>query len=105
MTKHRIISLHSIEIQLYKHKSTSILSFNLSSHNFFLFRNRLTAIAPFALSVDITSRLFAVSHDAKYIFSGAHWDRSLHIYAISKTHSNHSITRRTDIITCLTLDA
>ncbi|CAF1245717.1 unnamed protein product [Adineta ricciae] len=88
--------------------------YDKTSNNFFTFdrdptlqtqKNRLTTIAPFALSIDITSRLFAVSHDAKYIFSGAHWDRSLRTYSISKTKSIHSITRHTDIITCLTLDS
>ncbi|UJR35190.1 hypothetical protein I4U23_027957 [Adineta vaga] len=88
--------------------------YDKSSNNFFTFdrdpslqtqRNRLTTIAPFSLSIDITSRLFAISHDAKLIFSGAHWDRSLRTYSITKNKTIHSIIRHTDIITCLILDS
>jgi len=55
--------------------------------------------------LEITSRLFAVSHDAKFIFSGGHWDWSLRVYSLLKSKMISSIIHHTDIITCLTLDS
>jgi WD40 repeat protein len=72
---------------------------------FHFYRNRLTATAPFSPSIDVSSRLFAVSHDAKYVFSGGHWDFSLRIYSLFKSKTISSIIRHTDLITCLTLDS
>lgn len=68
----------------------------------FLHRNRLTLFSP---SISLTSRLFALSHDGKYIFSGGHWDSSLRVYSLSKSKTIHSIIRHTGIITCLSLDS
>jgi WD40 repeat protein len=79
---------------------------SLFSNTFFIFlRNRVTTTAPFSPSINATSSLFAVSHDAKYIFSGGHWDCSLRIYSLLKTKTISSNVRHTDIITCLTLDS
>ncbi|CAF3646804.1 unnamed protein product [Adineta steineri] len=88
--------------------------YDRSSNNFFTFerdptllseRNRLNTTAPFSPSIDINTRLFAVSHDAKFIYSGAHWDWSLRTYSITKAKTINSIVHHTDIITCLTLDS
>ncbi|CAF1645800.1 unnamed protein product [Adineta steineri] len=88
--------------------------YDRSSNNFFTFerdptllseRNRLNTTAPFSPSIDINSRLFAVSHDAKFIYSGAHWDWSLRTYSITKAKTINSVVHHTDIITCLTLDS
>ncbi len=65
----------------------------------------MTAIAPFSPSIDITSRLFALSHDGKFIFSGGHWDWSLRIYSLLKSKTINSLIRHRDIITCLALDS
>ncbi|CAF3875004.1 unnamed protein product, partial [Rotaria sp. Silwood1] len=89
-------------------------SYNKSSDNLFTFerditlqleKNRLTTIVPFSSSINITSRLFALSHDGKFIFSGGHWDWSLCIYSLTKSKTISSIIHHTDIITCLSLDS
>jgi WD40 repeat protein len=69
------------------------------------FRNRLTTISPFSPLIDINSRLFTVSHDGKFLFSGGHWDRSLRIYSLLKSKTIYSIIHHTDVITCLALDS
>ena len=69
------------------------------------FSNRYIIAAPFSPSLQITSRLFAVSHDAKFIFSGGHWDWSLRVYSLFKSKIISSIIYHTDVITCLTLDS
>ena len=53
----------------------------------------------------LSGKLFVVSHDAKYIFSGGHWDNSLQTYSISKTKTVSIVIRHIDTITCLSLDA
>ena len=68
-------------------------------------RNLLATNAPFSPSIQLNARLFAVSHDAKYIFSGGHWDWSLCVYCLVKWETIGSIIYHTDIITCLTLDS
>jgi len=88
--------------------------YDKSLSNFFTFerdptlqteRNRHIIAAPFFPSLEITSRLFAVSHDAKFVFSGGHWDWSLRVYSLLKSKMISSIIHHTDIITCLTLDS
>ncbi|CAF1147923.1 unnamed protein product [Rotaria sordida] len=68
-------------------------------------RNRHIIAAPFAPSLEINSHLFAVSHDAKFVFSGGHWDWSLRVYSLLKSKMVGSLIHHTDIITCLTLDS
>ena len=53
----------------------------------------------------LSGKLFVVSHDAKYIFSGGHWDNSLQTFSISKTKTVSIVIRHIDTITCLSLDA
>ena len=65
----------------------------------------MTTVSPFSPGIDIDSRLFAVSHDGKFIFSGGHWDRSLRIYSLLKSKPIYSIIHHTDVITCLALDS
>ena len=69
------------------------------------FRNRLTETVPFLPSLEITSRLFAVSHDGKFIFSGGHWDSSLCIYSLVKSKSISSYIHHSNVITCVALDS
>ncbi len=71
----------------------------------FSFSSRHIIAAPFSPSLEITARLFAVSHDAKFVFSGGHWDWSLRVYSLLKSKIITSIIHHTDIITCLTLDS
>jgi WD40 repeat protein len=70
-----------------------------------LFSNRHILGAPFSPSLELKSRLFAVSHDARFVFSGGHWDWSLRVYSLIKSKIITSIVHHTDIITCLTLDS
>jgi len=88
--------------------------YDKSLSNFFTFerdptlqteRSRHIIAAPFSPSIDIKSRLFAVSHDAKFIFSGGHWDWSLRVYSLLKSKMITSIIHHTDVITCLALDS
>lgn len=51
------------------------------------------------------SHLFAASHDAKYVFSGGHWDWSLRVYSLIKSKMINSLIHHSDIITCLALDS
>ncbi|CAF4116210.1 unnamed protein product [Rotaria sp. Silwood2] len=90
------------------------LSYDKSSNNLFTFeldatlqfeKNRLTTAASLSSSINITSHLFALSHDGKFIFSGGHWDWSLCIYSLAKSKTISSIIYHTDIITCLALDS
>ena len=88
--------------------------YDKSLSNFFTFerdptlqteRNRHIIAAPFSPLLDVNSRLFAVSHDAKFIFSGGHWDWSLRVYSLLKSKMITSLIHHTDVITCLTLDS
>ncbi|CAF5113243.1 unnamed protein product, partial [Rotaria magnacalcarata] len=67
--------------------------------------NRHIIAAPFFPSLEINSRLFAVSHDAQFVFSGGHWDWSLRVYSLIKAKMISSLIHHSDIITCLTLDS
>ncbi|CAF4197890.1 unnamed protein product [Rotaria socialis] len=88
--------------------------YDKSLSNFFTFerdptlqteRNRHIIAAPFFPSLEINSRLFAVSHDAQFVFSGGHWDWSLRVYSLIKSKMISSLIHHSDIITCLTLDS
>ncbi|CAF4138084.1 unnamed protein product, partial [Rotaria sp. Silwood2] len=88
--------------------------YDKSLSNFFTFerdptlqteRNRHIIAAPFSSSLEINYHLFAVSHDAKFVFSGGHWDWSLRVYSLVKSKIISSLIHHTDIITCLTLDS
>ena len=47
-------------------------------------RPRRMLAGPFAPGLKVTPLLFAVSHDAKLLFSGGHWDNSVRVYSMSK---------------------
>uniref|UniRef100_A0A674HGY2 Neurobeachin-like protein 2 n=1 Tax=Taeniopygia guttata TaxID=59729 RepID=A0A674HGY2_TAEGU len=59
---------------------------------------------PFAPGLEITSKLFAVSHDAKLLFSGGHWDNSLRVTSLTKGKLMGQHIRHMDIVTCLAID-
>lgn len=59
---------------------------------------------PFAPGLELTSKLFVVSHDAKLLFSAGHWDNSIRAASLAKGKvTSHSI-RHVDIVTCLATD-
>ncbi|XP_062434599.1 neurobeachin-like protein 1 isoform X1 [Rhea pennata] len=59
---------------------------------------------PFAPGLEITSKLFAVSHDAKLLFSGGHWDNSIRVTSLTKGKLVGQHIRHMDIVTCLAID-
>ncbi|XP_019409295.1 PREDICTED: neurobeachin-like protein 1 isoform X2 [Crocodylus porosus] len=59
---------------------------------------------PFAPGLEITSKLFAVSHDAKLLLSGGHWDNSIRVTSLTKGKLIGQHIRHMDIVTCLTID-
>ncbi|XP_063788663.1 neurobeachin-like protein 1 isoform X2 [Pseudophryne corroboree] len=59
---------------------------------------------PFAPGLDITSKLFVVSHDGKVLFSGGHWDNSIRVSSLAKGKVIGQHIRHMDIVTCLATD-
>ncbi|XP_049608212.1 neurobeachin-like protein 1 isoform X1 [Syngnathus scovelli] len=59
---------------------------------------------PFAPGVEVTTRLFVVSHDGKLLFSGGHWDNSLRVTSLVKGKTVGQHIRHMDIVTCLSTD-
>ncbi|KAB1278886.1 Neurobeachin-like protein 1 [Camelus dromedarius] len=59
---------------------------------------------PFAPGLEITSKLFIVSHDAKLLFSAGHWDNSIQVMSLTKGKTISHHIRHMDIVTCLATD-
>ncbi|XP_077874001.1 neurobeachin-like protein 1 isoform X2 [Ictidomys tridecemlineatus] len=59
---------------------------------------------PFAPGLEITSKLFVVSHDAKLLFSAGHWDNSIQVMSLAKGKVISHNIRHMDIVTCLATD-
>ncbi|KAM4026728.1 neurobeachin-like protein 2 isoform 3-T3 [Anomaloglossus baeobatrachus] len=59
---------------------------------------------PFASGADLSSTILVVSHDAKLLFSGGHWDNSLRVTSLSRGKVIGHIARHIDVVTCLALD-
>uniref|UniRef100_A0A672QFP5 Neurobeachin-like protein 2 n=1 Tax=Sinocyclocheilus grahami TaxID=75366 RepID=A0A672QFP5_SINGR len=59
---------------------------------------------PFSPGVEVTARLFVVSHDGKLLFSGGHWDNSLRVTSLVKGKTVGQHIRHMDIVTCLATD-
>uniref|UniRef100_A0A667HT86 Neurobeachin like 1 n=1 Tax=Lynx canadensis TaxID=61383 RepID=A0A667HT86_LYNCA len=59
---------------------------------------------PFAPGLEITSKLFIVSHDAKLLFSAGHWDNSIQVMSLTKGKTISHNIRHMDIVTCLATD-
>ncbi|XP_042326371.1 neurobeachin-like protein 1 isoform X2 [Sceloporus undulatus] len=59
---------------------------------------------PFAPGLEITPKLFVVSHDAKLLFSGGHWDNSIRVTSLTKGKLMAQHIRHMDIVTCLAMD-
>ncbi|XP_053386541.1 neurobeachin-like protein 1 [Mercenaria mercenaria] len=60
--------------------------------------------SPFAPGIEVSAKLFVVTHDSKLLISGGHWDNSLQVYHIGKGRRINHICRHIDIVTCLALD-
>uniref|UniRef100_A0A8C5N2A9 Neurobeachin like 1 n=1 Tax=Leptobrachium leishanense TaxID=445787 RepID=A0A8C5N2A9_9ANUR len=63
-----------------------------------------TLCGPFAPGLEITSKLFVVSHDGKVLFSGGHWDNSIRVTSLTKGKVIGQHIRHMDIVTCLSTD-
>ena len=61
-------------------------------------RTRKKYSCPFAAGMKIDSRLFVVSHDAKLLFSGGHWDNSLQVINVGKARKINHIVRHIGIV-------
>ncbi|ELW62717.1 Neurobeachin-like protein 1 [Tupaia chinensis] len=59
---------------------------------------------PFAPGLEVTSKLFVVSHDAKLLFSAGHWDNSIQVMSLTKGKIISHNIRHMDIVTCLATD-
>ncbi|MCJ8729842.1 hypothetical protein PDJAM_G00110980 [Pangasius djambal] len=59
---------------------------------------------PFSPDVDVSTKLFVVSHDGKLLFSGGHWDNSLRVTSLLKGRTIAQHIRHMDVITCLATD-
>lgn len=59
---------------------------------------------PFAPGLEVTSKLFVVSHDAKLLFSAGHWDNSIQVMSLTKGKIISHHIRHMDIVTCLATD-
>lgn len=61
---------------------------NLLRKNLILFncvyRTQRSVNGPFAPGLEVTSKLFVVSHDAKLLFSAGHWDNSIQVMSLTK---------------------
>ncbi|XP_068101120.1 neurobeachin-like protein 1 isoform X2 [Hyperolius riggenbachi] len=89
------------------------LPYDKSISNYFTFAKDQTVTSPktqrfvsgpFAPGLEITSKLFVVSHDGKVLFSGGHWDNSIRVTSLAKGKVIGSHIRHMDIVTCLATD-
>nr|XP_056717431.1 neurobeachin-like protein 1 [Euleptes europaea] len=67
-------------------------------------KTQRTISGPFAPGLEITPKLFVVSHDAKLLFSGGHWDNSIRVASLAKGKLIALHIRHMDIVTCLAVD-
>ncbi|KAM8967194.1 neurobeachin-like protein 2 [Pelodytes ibericus] len=89
------------------------LSYDRNISNYFTFtkdpaissvKTQRLVSGPFALGAELSSKTLVVSHDAKLLFSGGHWDNSLRVTSLSKGKVIGHFTRHIDVVTCLALD-
>nr|XP_015214918.1 PREDICTED: neurobeachin-like protein 1 [Lepisosteus oculatus] len=59
---------------------------------------------PLSPGLEITAKLFVMSHDGKLLFSGGHWDNSLRVTSLTKGKLVGQHIRHMDIVTCLSSD-
>ncbi|XP_040213180.1 neurobeachin-like protein 1 isoform X2 [Rana temporaria] len=89
------------------------LPYDKSISNYFTFTKDQTVTnqktqrfvtGPFAPGLEVTSKLFVVSHDGKVLFSGGHWDNSIRVTSLTKGKVIGQHIRHMDIVTCLATD-
>nr|BAC87125.1 unnamed protein product [Homo sapiens] len=89
------------------------LPYDRNISNYFTFIKDQTVTNPktqrsingsFAPGLEITSKLFVVSHDAKLLFSAGYWDNSIQVMSLTKGKIISHIIRHMDIVTCLATD-
>ncbi|XP_034031730.1 neurobeachin-like protein 1 isoform X2 [Thalassophryne amazonica] len=89
------------------------LPYNKNISNYFTFikdptvsntKTQRFLLGPFCPGVEVTSKLFVVSHDGKMLFSGGHWDNSLRVTSLIKGKTVGQHIRHMDIVTCLATD-
>ncbi|RUS76849.1 hypothetical protein EGW08_015382, partial [Elysia chlorotica] len=90
------------------------LPFDKSIPNFYTFdkdpsmfsnKTKKRLSSQFTPGLRVSSKLFAVSHDARLLFSGGFWDNSLQVYNLAKAKLINHIVRHIDVVTCLALDS
>ncbi|KAM8934102.1 neurobeachin-like protein 1 [Pelodytes ibericus] len=88
------------------------LPYNKNNSNFTFNKDQTVTIpktqrilsGPFAPGLELTSKLFVVSHDGKVLFSGGHWDNSIRVTSLTKGKVIGQHIRHMDIVTCLSTD-
>lgn len=60
---------------------------------------------PLTPGLQVARRLFCVTPDGKWLFTGGHWDNSLQVVSVSKARAVSRVVRHIDVITCLCVDA
>ncbi|GFO07271.1 neurobeachin-like protein 1, partial [Plakobranchus ocellatus] len=90
------------------------LPFDKSIPNFYTFDKDPTMLSnktkkrlssPFTPGLCVSSKHFAVSHDARLLFCGGFWDNSLQVYNLTKARLVSHVVRHIDVVTCLALDS
>ncbi|KAL9958919.1 hypothetical protein ACROYT_G035996 [Oculina patagonica] len=66
-------------------------------------RLRRCIAGPFNPDLQVTSRLFTITHDAKLIITAGHWDNSFRVFT-TRGKQLTRIVAHTDVITCVSLD-
>uniref|UniRef100_H3B2H2 Neurobeachin-like protein 2 n=1 Tax=Latimeria chalumnae TaxID=7897 RepID=H3B2H2_LATCH len=67
-------------------------------------KTQRTINGPFFPGLEITMKLFIVSHDGKLLFSGGHWDNSIRVTSLTKGKLIGQHIKHMDIVTCLATD-
>lgn len=79
------------------------LPYDKSISNYFTFEKDPTLdnvktrrkLGPFSPGIQLTAKMFIVTHDGKLLVSGGHWDNSIRVYSIAKTKTTQHILRHT----------
>lgn len=71
---------------------------------FMLHRNRKRISGPFHPAIKMSSQMFAVSMDGRYLYAAGCWDNSLKVISVHRGRAVASISKHLDIITCIALD-
>ena len=73
-------------------------NFALKRHSYdylYYCRGKKKLAGPFAPGQEVGPKIFAVTHDAKLIFSGGLWDNSIRVYSAAKGKTVQNIVRHT----------